>query len=164
MRILIVRLVLIAATLLLPVRESRAESWRGIIPLKSARADVERLLGKPLPGSLDSYATYKLEDGEATVRYSLRKLCSEVDRCECQVPDGTVIEIAVESNVKVKFRSVRIDVAAFDRFPLVENTGIMIYRNAKVGLIYTVSVADDTVLYVQYAPSAEDCTAISKKH
>jgi hypothetical protein len=163
MRTHIVRLVLLGGVLLLSTWESRAESWRGVIPLKSTRADVERLFGKPIPGVVDFLATYRLDDCEVRFHYQVKEQCREVDRCECAVPDDTVIEIAVESKSKAKFSSLKIDRTAFDRFPLVENTGIIIYRNSKAGLIYAVSDEDDVVIYVQYAPSAEDCRAVLKK-
>src|SRR5687768_16252810 len=42
---------------LLLVPSSFTKEWRGIIPLRSTRADVERLLGPPEPGSRGVYRT-----------------------------------------------------------------------------------------------------------
>jgi hypothetical protein len=142
---------------------SQAESWQGITPLQSTRADVERLLGKPLRGDVGSLAVYKLEVGEVHIRYAASRLCREADRCECRVPDDTVIEISVDSQVKAKFNSLNIDKRAFERFPLVENTNVTIYRSAEAGLVYAVSEKEDTILYVQYEPAEKDCQRILKK-
>jgi hypothetical protein len=142
---------------------SQAECWQGITPLQSTRADVERLLGKPLPGEVSSSAVYRLEVGEVHIRYAASRLCGEPDRCECRVPDDTVIDISVDSQVKAKFSSLNIDKRAFERFPLVENTNITIYRNAVAGVVYAVSEKEDKILYVQYAPAEKDCQRILKK-
>jgi hypothetical protein len=142
---------------------ARAESWRGITPLKSTRADVERLLGKPVPGGLDFLAVYKLETGEVHVQYATGRLCRELDKCKCRVPDDTVIEVSVESKVKAKFSTLKIDKTVFDRFPLVENTSIMIYYNSEAGLAYSVSEKGDQILSVQYGPSKKDCETVLQK-
>jgi len=44
-------LILLFAVVCIAVKVN-AEPWRGIVPLKSTRLDVERLLGKPQPGEM----------------------------------------------------------------------------------------------------------------
>jgi len=163
MRTFILKSTVVLTILLTFSLNSRGESWRGITPLKSTRADVERLLGKPLPGDMSSLAVYKLDVGEVHIRYAVSRLCGEPSRCECRVPDDTVIEISVEPQVKTKFSSFKIDRQAFDRFPLVENTNITIYRNRQAGLVYAVSEKEDEILYVQYAPTAKDCETVAQR-
>jgi len=141
---------------------SQAEPWRGITPLKSTRVDVERLLGKPLPGDVSSLAVYRLQVGEVHFRYALGRLCREAASCECRVPDDTVIEVSVESKVKPKFSTLKIDKSVLDRFPLVENTSIMIYHNSEAGLTYSVSEKHDQILSVQYGPAKKDCENVKK--
>ncbi|HKC63832.1 MAG TPA: hypothetical protein VKB86_09345 [Pyrinomonadaceae bacterium] len=165
MKTFIIKCFSLFAVSLLAGVTSNAEQWRGITPLKSTRADVERLLGKPEPEpeGMSFLATYKLRTEEVNVLYAIKSLCNEPERCDCLVPDDTVIEIYVESKVKMKFSSLDIDKTTFDRFPLVENTSVIFYRNAEAGLTYAVSEKEDKVLYIQYSPTVKDCETIKRK-
>src|SRR5712691_11509742 len=64
MKNLAIRFVFLLLPLTVFAGNVNAEPWRGIVPLKSTRSDVERLLGKPLPGNMNFYVTYKLESEE----------------------------------------------------------------------------------------------------
>ena len=55
------KLAVAAAFLCLFCIDLEAKDWRGITPLKSTRADVERLLGKEIEGS------YELPDERASI-------------------------------------------------------------------------------------------------
>lgn len=65
---------------------SNAKGWRGIVPLRSNRSDVERLLGMPN----GKYQRYEIKNEEATIIFS---------KGECvegwKVPRDTVISITV---------------------------------------------------------------------
>ena len=139
-----------------------AEPWRGIVPLKSTRSDVERLLGKPQPGGIDSYVTYKLETEEVRVVYADRKLCSRPDRCDCRVPDDTVLHIVVRLKTTIKFSSLELDKSNFHPIVNPENANNVAYSNSEVGVMYVISKRDDLVLYVQYGPTLKDCEAALK--
>ncbi len=139
-----------------------AEPWRGIVPLKSTRSDVERLLGKPLPGNMNFYVTYKFESEEVRVRYADRTLCTRVDECECRVPDNTVLTVVVQPKTKIKFSSLNLDQSKFHAIVNAENTNNVAHSDFDAGLMYVISKRDDLVLYVQYSPTAKDCDAVLK--
>ena len=139
-----------------------AEPWRGIVPLKSTRSDVEQLLGKPLPGSLNSYVTYKVETEEVRVEYADHKLCSRPDRCDCRVPDDRVLHIVVRPKTIIKFSSLELDRSQFHPIVNPENANNVAYSNSDAGLMYVISKRDDLVLYVQYGPTLKDCDAALK--
>ena len=82
LRILISSIVL----LLLQSTASYAKNWRGIVPLRSTRADVERLLGRPNA----KYERYQIENEEATVTFSKGE-CAE----GWKVPRDTVLSITI---------------------------------------------------------------------
>lgn len=134
-----------------------AEPWRGIIPLKSTRSDVERLLGKPLPGNMKFYVTYKLDSEEVRVRYAEKTLCTRKDECECRVPDDTVLNVVVRPKTRINFSSLALDKLKFHPIVNPENANNVAYSNSDAGLMYVVSKRDDLVLYVQYGPTAKDC-------
>ena len=139
-----------------------AEPWRGIVPLKSARSDVERLLGKPLPGSLNSYVTYKFETEEVRVEYADQKLCSRPDRCDCRVPNDRVLHVVVRPKTIIKFSSLELDKSKFHPIVNRENANIVAYSNSNAGLMYVISKRDDLVVYIQYGPTLDDCEAALK--
>jgi hypothetical protein len=134
-----------------------AEPWRGIIPLKSTRSDVERLLGKPLPGNMNFYVTYKLESEEVRVRYADKSLCTRKDECECHVPDDTVVNVVVRPKSTINFSVLALNKSKFHTIVNPENANNVAYSNSDAGLMYVVSKRDDLVLYLQYGPTAKDC-------
>jgi hypothetical protein len=73
----------------------QAKEWRGITPLKSTRADVERLFGKE-----NELKRYQFENERAYIYYS-EKPCGMMDvtevteKCRCLIPEGTVVSIHV---------------------------------------------------------------------
>ena len=69
-----------------------AKEWRGLVPLKSTRADVERLLGEPKQKS--SFAYYYRFHDELAVVWFQSEPC---DQCswDWHVPVGTVTTIGV---------------------------------------------------------------------
>jgi hypothetical protein len=139
-----------------------AEPWRGIVPLKSTRADVEQLLGKPQAGGPNSYVTYKLESEEVRVEYADQKLCSRPDRCDCRVPDDRVLHVVVRPKTIIKFSSLELDESKFHPIVNPENANNIAYSNSDAGLMYAISKRDDLVLYVQYGPTLKDCEAALK--
>jgi len=139
-----------------------AEPWRGIVPLKSTRLDVERLLGKPLPGNMNFYVTYKLESEEVRVRYADKSLCTRTDECECRVPDDTVLNVVIRPKATIKFSSLDLDQSRYHAIVNAENTNNVAYSDFDAGLMYVISKRDDLVLYVQYSSTAKDCEAVPK--
>ena len=137
--------------------DANAAQWRGIIPLKSTRLDVERLLGRPLSVKLKFYATYKLEDEEVRIDYSDKKLCTRTDECDCRVPNDTVLHVVVHPKNEIRFSSLGLDTLTFNEIVNPENPNNVAYSNSETGLMYVISKKDDLVLYVQYGPTAKDC-------
>ncbi|MGH9875392.1 MAG: hypothetical protein ACRD9S_23295 [Pyrinomonadaceae bacterium] len=162
MKALIIRFVLLAFPVITFAANVQAEPWREIVPLKSTRSDVERLLGKPLPGNMNFYVTYKLESEEVRVRYAARSLCTGTGQCECSVPDDTVLNIVVRPKTKISFSSLALDRSKFHPIVNPENANNVAYSNSSAGLMYVISERDDLVLYVQYGPTVKDCVAALK--
>lgn len=89
-------LVILAALVVALSPGARAASWNNIEPLKSRRADVERILGRPLndqPGA-DGTLHFKVAGGNVTVTFvtarfiANKKLYPELE--------GTVLEIVLQ--------------------------------------------------------------------
>jgi hypothetical protein len=157
MKSTMVRFTMLSAALFLSVVVSRAEGWRGIIPLKSNRADVERLLGKP-----NNFGRYQFDNERAHIHYATGP-CDVPERCECLVPEGTVIDVYVELEVELRFSSLKLERAKFQKTIYPGDSNLAVYSNDEAGIIYAVSELDDDVITIRYLPSAKDCEGVLKK-
>jgi len=151
-----------AFLLLLLAVNSPAKSWRGVTPLKSTRADVEQLLGKP-----NDLGRYEIENDRAYIVYSEGECVSDYrnlmqEKCECLVAKDTVLRIAVTLKSAAKFEG--IDKRRFTRTPLASNTSMSAYSNLDMGVVYTVVDSAGTVTAVDFWPSAADCQQIIQKN
>jgi len=126
-----------------------AKSWRGIVPLRSTRADVEKILGKPTA----SNHVYKIGAGTVDVTYSQQ-------RCEhsaasgwgsWNVPSDTVINLSFDADFLVSDLKIR----NLERYKLrTDNSLITEYRLLVEGIQY--SVKGDRVVRITYGPTDKD--------
>ena len=65
MKYTILKVIPIFALCLYCAKLVQAKEWRGIVPLKSTRADVERLLGKP-----NGLGRYEFDNERAYIDYA----------------------------------------------------------------------------------------------
>jgi hypothetical protein len=140
---------------------SFAKPWRGITPLKSTRADVERLFGEP-----NKLGRYEIQNERAYIFYSegpctgdYRNLRQE--KCECLVAKDTVLRITVTLENAVKFRGV--DKSKLTKTPLRSSPGKSDYSDLGEGIIYTVDDTAGMLTAVDYWPSGSDCKEIIRQ-
>ena len=144
------------AILLLSTVALKAADWRGITPLKSTRADVERLLGKP-----NSYGRYQFENERAYIHYKTVP-CDRTDRCDCFVSTDVVLDIYVGVEVDMKFSALNIDKTKFEKIIPSKYPDITVYSNHDVGIVYEIDEKDDRVWRISYLPSGKDCEKVLK--
>lgn len=150
----------IMATLLaccLPI-VGHAKEWRGIVPLQSTRADVERILGGP--GNSDHY---QFDAERVHVNYASEEKCNPVNGCLCLVPKDTVISIYVQLEVEMRFSTLKIDKKEYEKFVSVKDPNLVSYANYKEGIIYSVNEERDDVEAIEYLPSAKDCQDVMRR-
>ena len=137
---------LFAVSLIVSPGVASGKEWRGIVPLKSTRADVERLLGPP---KLTSYsgAYYSLAKEIVVVEYQ-PTACNE-DRFGLgwNVPVGTVVGIGVIP--KGTHRPQEYQLASGSRIED-RGAGFMYYGDSSAGL--GVETYKDRVTLVEYYP------------
>ena len=75
-------------------QESAAQSWKGIVPLRSTRADVTRILGAPTNDS-DGVSFFSLRDAVVVVHYQTAACDKDQFGFGWNVPAGTVTDIGV---------------------------------------------------------------------
>ncbi|HEX8844046.1 MAG TPA: hypothetical protein VF791_05355 [Pyrinomonadaceae bacterium] len=132
------RAVAALACLVILSQSAGASGWNGIEPLKSRRADVERILGKPLSDPIGETGTlhFKVNGGTVTVAFvnarfiANKKLSRELE--------GTVLQIVLQhENSSDTPESMNIaGKSNFEREATKDGNG-EIYRNLKDGIVYT---------------------------
>jgi len=137
---------------------AHGKEWRGIVPLQSTRADVERLLGGP--GNRDHY---QFDAERVHVNYAGEGKCNLVNGCFCFVPKDTVISIYVQLEVEMRFSRLNIDKKKYEKFVSPKDPNVATYSNDKEGIIYTVNEENDDVTAIEYIPSAKDCQEVMKR-
>jgi hypothetical protein len=142
------RFTLVAGVLLLISQAAAAKPWRGIVPLHSTRADVERLLGPP---TLEEYG-YQFEDEMATITYSSRT-CEEGLPGGWNIPLDTVVEIRVSLGAEISVADALPAGRSFEQIYAIEKTEID-YLDVEDGVRYT--ARDGRLMAVTYIGSAAD--------
>ena len=127
-----------------------AREWHGIVPLRSTRSDVLRILGEPNA----KYDRYLIDGEEATILYSRAPCLSGWN-----VPSDTVMLISVTLKRPTKLSDLKIDLNKYERArdPLV--TSHVFYTNREEGVRYEVYEGlkkKGTVLQVYFEPTCKD--------
>ncbi|HEV2763545.1 MAG TPA: hypothetical protein VGV38_11255 [Pyrinomonadaceae bacterium] len=130
-----------------------AASWNNIEPLKSRRADVERVLGKPLEDKPGETGTlhFKVAGGQVTVSFvtarfvETKKLAPELE--------GTVLQVVLKhENAPDTPATLNID--GNSNFQREERDGVAHYRNQKDGISYT--FVGGKLKTTWFSPAAEE--------
>ncbi len=128
-----------------------AKEWRGVVPLKSTRADVERLLGKP-----NQYGVYQFNDEKARIEYS-DGTCTRHDYCQCLVPKDTVLSIFVLPERAIKFSEFVKDRSHYQRVKSHPDRPSVTYENKQDGVRYIVNEWRDEIDSIDFLPTLRDC-------
>ena len=129
---------MIAAAVLALIAAGNAEAkdWRGIVPLHSTRADVERILGPPSVNQID-WAVYRGEKERVSIQYS-KGPCT-VRSSPWNVPANVVIDIWVTPKApEVRFADLKLDHTKFKKLPDYHVGTIAHYFGEEEGVEYQV--------------------------
>jgi hypothetical protein len=124
------------ATFILLSQSASAESWNGIEPLKSRRADVERILGQPVKDKPGESGTlqFKVKGGTVTVTFiSARFVTSK--RLSPDV-EGTVQQVIFQHDESADTPE-SMGLSEKSGFKRTDSQGAAIYTNQKEGIIHT---------------------------
>jgi len=156
MRHKILRTALLGLFLMSCPNSLEAKEWRGIVPLKSTRADVEKLLGKP-----NELGRYELQN-ERVHFYYAKGSANKADDCWCLAAEDTVLTITVEPEAYIKFSDLKLERRRYKKSRGGHLPTIVTYSNDDEGVIYTVDDEDDEVMEITFVPSARDCRNLVK--
>lgn len=140
-----------------------AKEWRGITPLRSTRADVERLLGEPQPQKTGTRSSVKneirsiyfLEEGEVYFVFAGKEVSSSVD-CLGTIPPGTVLMIQVTPKNDWTLSDLQLDEKRLKRFDPSQppDLGYEGYIDQSEGLV--IRTFKGRVDQINYLASAQD--------
>jgi hypothetical protein len=136
-------------TLIVPVK---GKEWRGITPLHSTRADVERLLGGSSPKK--QMTTYQTENEAVSVLYASGPPCGSDAEKEWRVPRDTVVSITVSPKDRVLLSELKIDLKTYDKFSGIHRPNIITYLNKQEGI--RIETFQDEVMSITYLAAASD--------
>lgn len=158
--VILTHLLLLFAAALVVTMPTQPRGWRGLVPLHSNRADVERVLGI----STDSCkCIYKTEDEVILVEYATEQCKSS--QTAWNVTRGTVLSIKVAPKKVRRFSELRSDGRDYRRVKDLHTDGVY-YFDDKEGKMFEVSY-DGVLGAVNYIPAAADahlrCPSASPK-
>ena len=133
----------------------QAKAWRGIEPLHSTRADVERLFSSKVVRCSGSACIYDLDEEIIFVLYATDSSCKNDDATTSwKVPIGTVIEIGVRFKEDKLLSELQFDLSKFERVEDKHLPGWIYYVNLDEGV--RVEGGLQTASSVRYFQSAKD--------
>lgn len=147
---------LICTVLLAEVGVSQAKGWRGLVPLHSTRADVERLLGAPRE-SRGVASTYDTKDERVLVFYATGQ-CKEGSD-DWKVPRDTVVSITVHPNAKLLVDELKLEKMKYERVVDYHVQGLVHYFSKEDGVRVSARVLGEEgedVDSITYEPTSED--------
>ncbi len=140
-----------------------SKDWRGIVPLKSTRAEVEKRFGKP-----DERGGYDLKDERVSFNYG-EGPCRGIyltlgeDNCKCLADDDAVMSISVEPTGTRKISDLKLDMKKFKRTAITPFPQTFEYDNPEEGIVYTVDEEKNEIQDITYYPSVADCKDLIAK-
>jgi len=148
------RIILCLILVLLVAGTLEAKEWHGIVPLRSTRVDVERLLGPPTIDRAD-FVFYESDAERVTIRFSGGP-CS-VEFSPWNVPSGTVITIWVTlKSHQLEFANLNLSQKEYLKSRDNHRPQIVYYRNESEGIEYSVDEETGTVGSIEYLPATSD--------
>jgi hypothetical protein len=137
-----------------------ATSWNGIEPLKSRRADVERILGKPITDKPGNNGTlqFNVAGGVVTIAFvDARFVASKKLQPELE---GTVRQVVLQ-HTNSNDTPESLNIASNSNFERQDGAGgITIFRNLKDGIAYT--FMNGKLKHTYFTPSQEEWTKAQK--
>ena len=152
-------LVVTAILLFFSATPASAKEWRGLMPMKSVRGDVRKLLGEPAVEA-SAYEIYELAEETVWVEYVTYRCDAELPLgCPtapvCKLPPLTVLAITARLRRPVPVSELDIDLSKLEKNPDDHNSGhLFFYKDRERG--FSVHVLDGAVVAYGYHPTKED--------
>jgi hypothetical protein len=132
-----------------------AKPWRGIVPLRSKRPHVRRILGEPIIGGDGAIELYEKQEGRVQVMYA-RKPCEQglpADWGNWKVARDTVVNISITLREEIPVANLKIrNIEKYKWYT--GDSGATYYHDKRSGIEY--QVQDGMVTAIAYGPTTRD--------
>jgi hypothetical protein len=137
------------------VAQSASNTWNGLVPLGSTRAEVEQLLGTPKM-SHGFVHTYETKDDRVDVLYSAGT-CALSGVEKWNVPSDVVISMQVNPRRTISFDSLHLDSKKYFRFREAHPDNWVQYWSEADGIfVHTIFYdKNEEVYFIEYRPTAK---------
>jgi hypothetical protein len=142
--------------------QSIEEGWKGILPLKTSRAEVENRLGRPEVDD-DGYYRYKTDDAFIRVNYSCTPCQdSKFGRGQYKVATGTVLDYYVIPKDRKVFSNLELKRDTYIRDTSGDVQNNVLYVNKDNSVIVSIHLQEGTeyVGRIYYNPRSADAKAL----
>ena len=149
-----------SALLLSTARPALAIGWNGIEPFKSRRADVERILGRPVEDAPGQAGTlrFKVAGGTVTIFFvdsrfvASRKLAPDLE--------GTVMQIILQHD-NASDTPESLELVKNSKFERQDKDKVTVFMNLKQGVTYT--FIEGKLKTTRFSADTEDYARLLKK-
>lgn len=138
--------------------QAQSEDWKDIVPLRSARSDVRKLLGEPIE-SKNSFDKFVREDVKINIQYAVAPCKGAI--VGWNVKAGTVLSMLVIPLTTIQFNDLTLE-SDFVRGAIRDDLSVE-YVNHKKGVKYSVSEFGE-ITSIYYSPSERNESLRCKKH
>lgn len=128
---------------------THAKEWRGITPLHSTRADVERLLGPAEHDFPTGHSIYRVDRTPVEIVF----VQNSGERCSDEIRPGTVLSIFVDPTDGMSLADFKIDLTRMKRLSF-ENPDYRAYYDKESGFL--ISLLEGRLTTIWYLASADD--------
>jgi len=152
-------LVAVLAALVLVSQTARAATWKGLEPLVSKRADVERVLGTPTSDHFAEQGTleFKVSGGAVTVFFVTAKFIAAK-----RLPpalEGTVLQIVLQHE-RATDTPESMNLVKNSDYERRSDKGVDVYSDLKQGVFYT--FVESRLKTTRYSYSMEQLSQIQR--
>ena len=139
-----------------PQNEDPPNAWRSIVPLRSTREDVQKLLGTPL-SSHGSTVVWETAKEKVDVVFSVGK-CVLSGSEKWNVPSDVVITIDVRPKKPIRIQALNLDPKKYPRFQRAHPENWFVYRDKEDEvMVETVQFEkNEQVDSISYFPTTKD--------
>jgi hypothetical protein len=88
--------------------------WNGLTPLKSTKADAEKLLGKQTNVSVEGFGSYENGQERVYIWYASGR-CENSDGAQWNVPKDSITRITIDPSKKLLISSLKLDLTKFEK-------------------------------------------------
>ena len=147
---IVLALIFLAVLILTKPLDVKGQDWRQIVPLKTTRAEVERLLGSATGAY---FAEYDLKQGSLFIEFSSGP-CKPERKGGWNVPRDVVIMVHFTPKHSTRIADLKLDPKKFRKIVDEHVIGALYYVNDEEGITY--AVQSGKIDFIEYHPAKRD--------